>query len=138
MTVLQRFLHYVTYDTQSREGATTYPSTPGQLVLLRDLVAELRAMGVADAAMDEHGYVMATIPATTRKADVPVIGFVAHVDTSPEMSGAGVKPIVHRAYDGRDLVLPDDPTAVNFRTKFSCCANDPIAIRFNSRNSSGW
>ena len=110
--VLERFLHYVTYDTQSREGATTYPSTPGQLVLLRDLVVELQAMGIADAAMDERGYVMATIPATTKKADVPVIGFIAHVDTSPEMSGAGVKPIVHRAYDGRDLVLPDDPTAV--------------------------
>jgi tripeptide aminopeptidase len=110
--VLGRFLRYVTYDTQSREGATRYPSTPGQLVLLRDLVAELHTLGVEDAAMDEHGYVMATIPATTTKPDVPVIGFIAHVDTSPEMSGAGVKPIVHRAYDGRDLVLPDDPTAV--------------------------
>ena len=112
MTVLERFLRYVTYDTQSREGALTYPSTPGQLVLLGDLVDELRAMGVADAAIDEHGYVMATIPATTRKTDVPVIGFMAHVDTSPEMSGAGVTPIVHHAYDGHDLVLPDDATAV--------------------------
>jgi tripeptide aminopeptidase len=111
-TVLDRFLRYVTYDTQSREGSDTYPSTPGQLVLLRDLVAELRAMGVDDAEMDEHGYVMATIPATTSKTDVPVIGFIAHVDTSPEMSGAGVKPIVHRQYDGRDLVLPDDSEAV--------------------------
>ncbi len=60
----------------------------------------------------EHGYVMATIPATTTKADVPIIGVIAHVDTSPEMSGADVRPIVHRAYDGRDLVLPDDPEAV--------------------------
>jgi len=110
--VLQRFLRYVAYDTQSREGVDTYPSTPGQLVLLRDLVAELQAMGVADAAIDEYGYVMATIPATTEKTDVPVIGFIAHVDTSPEMSGVGVKPLVHHAYDGRDLVLPDDPTAV--------------------------
>ncbi len=110
--VLERFLRYVTYDTQSREGASTYPSTSSQLVLLRDLVAELRAIGVADAVMDEHGYVMATIPATTSKAGVPAIGFIAHVDTSPEMSGAGVKPIVHRDYDGRDLVLPDDPEAV--------------------------
>ena len=110
--VLERFLRYVTYDTQSREGASTYTSTSSQLVLLRDLVAELKALGVADAAMDEHGYVMATIPATTSKAGVPAIGFIAHVDTSPEMSGAGVKPIVHRAYDGRDLVLPDDPEAV--------------------------
>lgn len=111
-SVLERFLRYVAYDTQSREDATTYPSTPGQLVLLRDLVTELRGMGVADAEMDEHGYVMATIPATTRKANVPVIGFIAHVDTSPEMSGAGVTPLVHRAYDGRDLVLPDDPSAI--------------------------
>jgi tripeptide aminopeptidase len=111
-TVLDRFLRYVTYDTQSREGSESYPSTPGQLVLLRDLLSELRAIGVGDADMDEHGYVMATIPATTRKADVPVIGFIAHVDTSPEMSGAGVRPVVHRAYDGRDLVLPDDPSAV--------------------------
>ena len=111
-TVLDRFLRYVTSDTQSSETSTTYPSTPGQLVLLRALVDELQALGVADAAMDAHGYVMATIPATTTKATVPVIGFVAHVDTSPEMSGAGVRPIVHRAYDGCDLVLPDDPTAV--------------------------
>ena len=111
-SVLDRFLRYVRYDTQSSETSTTYPSTPGQLVLLRDLAEELRAMGVADAAIDEHGYVMATLPATTAKSEVPVIGFIAHVDTSPEMSGAGVRPIVHRAYDGRDLVLPDDPEAV--------------------------
>jgi tripeptide aminopeptidase len=110
--VLDRFLRYVTYDTQSREGSSAYPSTPGQLVLLRDLVAELQAMGVADAALDAHGYVMATIPANTPKPHVPVIGIVAHVDTSPEMSGAGVKPLLHRRYDGRDLVLPDDAEAV--------------------------
>jgi tripeptide aminopeptidase len=109
---LERFLRYVQYDTQSDEHSQAYPSTPGQLVLLRDLVAELRALGLADAAMDAHGYVTATIPATTAKAGVPTIGFIAHVDTSPEMSGAGVKPLVHRRYDGRDLVLPDDPTAV--------------------------
>ena len=111
-TVLDRFLRYVRYDTQSDEQSKTYPSTAKQLVLLRDLAAELRELGLADAAVDEHGYVMATIPATTAKAGVPTIGFIAHVDTSPEMPGANVKPIVHRAYDGRDLVLPDDPTAV--------------------------
>ena len=110
--VLERFLRYVAYDTQSRDDATTYPSTPGQLVLLRDLAAELRALGLADADMDPYGYVMATIPATTTKTGVPVIGFIAHVDTSPEMSGANVKPIVHHGYDGRDLVLPDDPEVV--------------------------
>ena len=111
-SVLERFLRYVRYDTQSDERSTTFPSTETQLVLLRDLAAELRALGLADADVDEHGYVMATIPATSQKVGVPTIGFIAHVDTSPEMPGAGVKPIVHRAYDGRDLALPDDPTAV--------------------------
>jgi tripeptide aminopeptidase len=110
--VLDRFLRYVAFDTQSNEQSRTYPSTEKQLMLLRALADELRAIGLVDAAIDEHGYVMATIPATTRKAGVPTIGFIAHVDTSPEMSGAGVTPIVHRAYDGRDLVLPDDPSAV--------------------------
>jgi tripeptide aminopeptidase len=111
-SVLDRFLKYVAYDTQSREGSDTYPSTPGQLVLLRDLVTELHDLGLPDATMDGHGYVMATIPATAASADVPTIGFIAHVDTSPEMSGAGVKPIVHRGYAGGDIVLPDDPEVV--------------------------
>ena len=111
-SVLDRFLRYVQVDTQAREGADTYPSTPGQLILLNMLVAELRALGLADAAIDAHGYVTATIPATTSKTGVPTIGFIAHVDTSPEMSGAGVRPILHRAYDGRDLVLPDAPGVV--------------------------
>src|SRR5262249_46712593 len=111
--VLERFLRYVQYDTQSDERSTTYPSTAKQLVLLRDLAAELREIGLPDANVDEYGYVMATVPPTVpADADVPTIGFIAHVDTSPEMSGAGVKPILHRNYDGRDLVLPDDPSAV--------------------------
>jgi len=111
-TVLDRFLRYVQYDTQSDERSKSYPSTASQLVLLRDLASELRALGIADAAVDDYGYVMASIPPTTAKRGVPAIGFIAHVDTSPEMPGAGVTPIVHRRYDGRDLVLPDDPTAV--------------------------
>ncbi len=111
-SAVERFLRYVTFDTQSTETSETYPSTARQLVLLRQLVDELRELGLSDAAIDEHGYVMATIPATSKKAGVPVIGLIAHVDTSPEMSGAGVKPIVHRNYQGQDLVLPDDPTAV--------------------------
>ena len=111
-SALDRFLKYVSYDTQSREGADTYPSTPGQLVLLGDLVRDLQVIGVADATIDEHGYVMATVPATSSNGAIPSIGFIAHVDTSPEMSGAGVKPIVHRNYRGGDLVLPDDPEAV--------------------------
>jgi len=112
MTALDRFLRYVRYDTQSDESSTTYPSTAKQLTLLHDLADELREVGLADAAVDAYGYVMATIPPTTAKAAVPTIGFIAHVDTSPEMSGANVTPIVHRAFDGRDLVLPDDPSAV--------------------------
>ncbi len=112
MSVLERFLRYVQYDTQADESSPTYPSTGRQLVLLRDLAAELLSLGLRDAKIDEFGYVTATIPATSAKRNVPVIGFIAHVDTSPEMNGAGVKPLVHRGYDGRDLVLPDDHTAV--------------------------
>ncbi len=111
-SALERFLRYVTYDTRSDERSTSVPSTPGQLVLLQRLVDELHELGVTDAAMSRHGVVTATIPATTSRAGTPIIGFLAHVDTSPEMPGAGVRPIVHEAYDGRDLVLPDDPAAV--------------------------
>jgi tripeptide aminopeptidase len=111
-SALDRFLRYVTFDTRSAEGSSSFPSTPGQLVLLRTLVAELQALGLADAEMDEYGYVMATVPATPGREHAPVIGLIAHVDTSPEMPGHDVKPIVHARYDGRDLRLPDDPGAV--------------------------
>jgi tripeptide aminopeptidase len=111
MSVLDRFLRYVRIDTRSDERSHSCPSTPGQLRLLELLVSELRAIGVEDAAMDEHGYVMATIPATVDR-EVPVVGLVAHVDTSPEMSGENVAPIVHRGWDGREIVLPDDGSAV--------------------------
>jgi tripeptide aminopeptidase len=109
---VERFLEYVRIDTQSREDSETFPSTPGQLELLRRLRDELLAMGLEDATMDGHGYVFATLPSTSAKTGVPVIGFLAHVDTSPEMSGAGVKPVIHRNYDGADLAFPDDPEAV--------------------------
>jgi len=121
--VLERFLRYVKYDTQADENSTTYPSTDKQLVLLRDLAAELKAVGLRDAAIDEHGYVTATVPATSSKP-VPAIGFIAHVDTSPEVTGEHVKPIVHTRYDGRDIVLPDDPTAI---LRMSEC--EPLADR---------
>lgn len=111
-SALERFLRYVTYDTQSDPDSPSVPSTAKQLVLLDLLVGELKALGLADAARDEFGIVMATLPANTKKANVPVVGLLAHVDTSPEMSGAGVRPIVHRGYDGGDLRLPDDPSAV--------------------------
>jgi tripeptide aminopeptidase len=111
-TALERFLRYVKIDTQSDENSTTYPSTAKQHVLLDLLVGELQAIGLKDAVKDEHGYVFATVPATTKKANVPVVGFIAHVDTSPEADGANVKPIIHQSYQGQDLVLPDDPATV--------------------------
>jgi tripeptide aminopeptidase len=109
---VDRFLRYVCIDTRSEEGSATYPSTAKQFDLLRLLVDELKEIGVDDAEIDEHGYVFGTIPATTSKSVVPTIGFIAHVDTSPEMPGHDVKPIVHENYQGQDLVLPDDPSAV--------------------------
>jgi tripeptide aminopeptidase len=112
MPVLDRFLRYVRIDTRADERSTSSPSTPGQLVLMRLLVEELHALGIVDAVLDEHGYVMATIPASEAMGDKPVIGFIAHVDTSPEMPGDNVKPLVHRVYDGSDITLPDDPGAV--------------------------
>jgi tripeptide aminopeptidase len=111
-SALRRFLKYVTYDTRSDEQSTTFPSTPGQLVLLRELVSELQTLGLRDATIDEYGYVMATVAATPGREHVPVIGLIAHVDTSPEMPGHDVRPLVHERYDGRDLVLPDDPAMV--------------------------
>jgi tripeptide aminopeptidase len=111
MTVLDRFLRYVQIDTRADEGSTSCPSTPGQLTLQRMLADELRAIGLPDVLLDENGYLMATVPATTAE-EAATIGFIAHVDTSPEMPGDGVKPIVHTAWDGRDIVLPDDPTAI--------------------------
>src|SRR5437867_12843548 len=109
---LQRFLRYVLYDTQSSESSTTAPSTEKQIVLLDLLVQELKALGLTDARRGAQGVVMATLPSTSPKPKVPVIGFVAHVDTSPEESGAGVKPIVHSNWQGGDIVLPDDPSVV--------------------------
>src|SRR4051794_18693019 len=99
--VLERFLRYVRVDTHSELDRKQSPSTPGQLELARMLVTELEEAGLSDAELDEHGYVYATLAGTG-----PVIGLIAHVDTSPEVSGAGVEPIVHRAYDGAPIELP--------------------------------
>lgn len=111
-TCVDRFLKYVTFDTQSSETSNTFPSTLKQKVLGEEIVRELLAIGLADAAMDENGYVMATIPATSSKPNVPVIGFISHMDTSPEVSGAGVKPVLHENYDGKDIVLPGDSSII--------------------------
>lgn len=104
--VARRFLRYVKIDTQSMEESKTYPSTHKQKDLSRLLVKELKELGIEDAEMDEWGYVTATLPSTTAKENVPIIGLIAHVDTSPEVSGEGVKPIVHRNYDGGRIELP--------------------------------
>jgi tripeptide aminopeptidase len=107
--VLERFLRYVRVDTQSAFDSETYPSTPKQLDLSRLLVGELQALGLADAELTEDGYVLATLPATV---DAPVVGLLAHVDTSPDAPGDGVEPIVHRGYPGGPIVLPGDPEQV--------------------------
>lgn len=110
-TVAERFLKYVTIDTQSNPHSETQPSTEKQKNLSRLLVEELLQSGIADAHLDDHGYVYATIPATTEK-QVPVICFCSHVDTAPDCTGTDVKPIVHKAFNGKDIVLPDDPSQV--------------------------
>ncbi|WP_140937383.1 peptidase T [Sphingobacterium lumbrici] len=110
-SVAERFLRYVQIDTQSDASSETFPSTEKQKNLSKLLVQELLEMGVADAHLDEYGYVYATIPSNTPK-NVPVICFCSHVDTSPDSSGENVKPIVHHNYQGQDLVLPDDHTIV--------------------------
>lgn len=106
-----RFTAYVKIDTQSDPESTTFPSTEKQKNLGRLLVAQLLEIGIADAHLDEYGYVYATIPANTEKK-VPVICFCSHMDTSPDCSGLQVKPIIHTNYQGQDLVLPDDPAVV--------------------------
>ncbi len=110
-TVLERFLRYVAIDTQSREDSDTYPSTSKQLDLLNLLAKELEQLGVKQVDVDKYGYVMATIPSNV-KARVPVVGLIAHVDTSPEVTGANVKPQVIKEYKGGDIVLPGDPNVV--------------------------
>ncbi|MFD2572007.1 peptidase T [Spirosoma soli] len=111
-TAVDRFLGYVQIDTQSDPQSTANPSTEKQKDLSRVLVQELHEMGITDAELDEWGYVYATIPANTDKANVPTICFCSHVDTSPDVTGAGVKPIIHERWDGSDIALPDDPTQI--------------------------
>ena len=106
--LLDRFLRYVRVDTQSQRDRTQSPSTPGQLDLARMLVEELIEAGLEDAALDENGYVTATLP-----GEGAVVGLIAHVDTSPDASGTGVEPIVHRGYDGSKIVLPRGGTLLD-------------------------
>jgi tripeptide aminopeptidase len=109
--LVDRFLRYVQMDTQSREGVAEYPSTEGQRQFLQMLARELEELGLKEVELDQHFYLTATLPSNLQ-TQVPVIGFIAHVDTSPEVSGAGVKPIIHRHYDGQRIQLPGDPSVV--------------------------
>lgn len=104
MTVIERFLKYVTFDTQSDESTGVTPSTPKQMVFAKYLKEELEALGLEEITLDEQGYLYAMLPANTDH-EVPVIGFIAHMDTSPDMSGANVNPRIVKEYDGTDIVL---------------------------------
>jgi tripeptide aminopeptidase len=107
-----RLIKYVQIDTESDAHSTTFPSTEKQKNLSKLLVQELLALGITDATMDEHGYVMATIKSNSSKQNIPVICFCSHVDTSPDCSGANVKPIIHKNWNGEPIVLPDDATQI--------------------------
>lgn len=108
----ERFMRYVQIDTQSDPSSLSQPSTEKQKNLSRLLVKELLDMGISDAELDEHGYVYATIPATSDKKGIPTICYCAHVDTAPDCSGKDVKPILHKSYKGDDIVLPDDNSVI--------------------------
>lgn len=116
-TVVERFLRYVQTDTQSDPQSMSFPSTQKQKDLSKILVEELKQIGATDPYMDEWGYVYATIPSNTDKK-IPVICFCSHIDTAPDCSGTDVKPLLHKNYQGQDIVLPDDPTQVLKETDY--------------------
>ncbi|MBQ3082865.1 MAG: peptidase T [Alistipes sp.] len=105
MELLDRFLKYVAFDTQSDESSETFPSTEKQKVLLAALKEEMETLGMTEVTMDKYGYVMGTIPASAGCEGAPVIGFIAHVDTAPDMSGANIRPYIIESYDGEDIPL---------------------------------
>ena len=111
MNLVERFLRYVSFDTQSDENSGVTPSTPKQMVFAEYLKGELEALGLEEIELDEHGYLYATLPANTDK-EVPTIGFIAHMDTSPDMTGAGVTPRIVHDYDGSDIVLCEEENIV--------------------------
>ena len=110
-TVTDRFVRYAKIDTQSDPNSPTCPSTEKQKNLGKVLVEELKAIGIKDAEMDQHGYIYATLPSNTTKK-VPTICFCSHMDTSPDCSGTNVNPIIHKNFKGTDLVLPNDNSQV--------------------------
>lgn len=110
--IAERFMRYVKIDTQSDPQSNSYPSTEKQKDLSNLLAEELKQVGIKDAEMDDFGYVYATIPSNSTKKNIPVICFCSHVDTAPDCSGTNVKPILHKNYDGEDIILPDDTSQV--------------------------
>lgn len=117
MTVLERFLNYVTFNTQSSEDSQNTPSTPGQMVFAKYLKKELEELGLEEVTLDSNGYLFATLPSNVEKT-VPTVGFIAHLDTSPDMSGEHVKPRVIRKYNGKDILLSEDLQVVLSPSQF--------------------
>lgn len=111
MNITDRFLKYVSFHTTSDENTNMTPSTPGQMVFAKYLVEELKSVGLAEVDLDSNGYIMATLPANTDKK-IPVVGFIAHMDTSPEMSGKNIKPRIVKKYDGKDILLNEKEVIV--------------------------
>ena len=111
MTLVERFLKYVSFDTQSSEETGVTPSTPGQMVFARYLKEELESLGLEEVTLDENGYLYATLPANTDKP-LPTVGFIAHMDTSPDMSGKDVSPRIVQQYDGKDIVLCEEENII--------------------------
>ncbi|MDE5874984.1 MAG: peptidase T, partial [Muribaculaceae bacterium] len=124
MTVTDRFLSYVAFDTQSDELTNMTPSTPGQMIFAQFLKERLEEMGLEDISLDDNGYLMATLPSNCDK-DVPVVGFIAHLDTSPDMSGKHVKPRIVKDYDGGDIVLNKEKGIVLSPVEFPELKNYP-------------
>lgn len=118
MTVVDRFLQYVKFDTQSDELTNLTPSTPGQMIFAQHLEQELQAMGLKDISLDDNGYLMATLPGNSDRKDIPTVGFIAHLDTSPDMSGRHVSPRIVEKYDGNDITLNAENGVVLSPTEF--------------------
>ena len=118
MTLVERFLKYVSFDTQSSEETRLTPSTPGQMVFAKYLKSELESLGLEEITLDEYGYLFATLPANTEK-EVPTIGFIAHMDTSPDMSGKDITPRIVENYNGSDIVLNAEDRVILSPAQFS-------------------
>ena len=118
MTVIDRFLQYVKFDTQSDELTNLTPSTPGQMIFAQHLRSELEALGLEEITLDDNGYLMATLPANTDKTNVPTVGFIAHLDTSPDLTGRHVSPRIVESYEGGDIVLNSEKGIVLSPSEF--------------------